>query len=91
MAIPAALFILFFLPRTQKHPGLGSVTTLYQDQQPQQNTLIGGRGMKWHAYQSGRLRRPAIPWFNLRSKGPDYLDPNLLEQPKNNWRVNRYP
>ena len=44
------VFIVFlFLPWTQNIRAKGTVTTLLQDQRPQQvNTIIGGRVMKWH-------------------------------------------
>ncbi|HNH23340.1 MAG TPA: biotin/lipoyl-binding protein, partial [Ferruginibacter sp.] len=79
----AALFILFlFLPWTQNIRARGSVTTLYQDQRPQQvNTLIGGRVMKWHI-KEGDYVKAGDTLVQLAEVKVDYLDPNLLERTK---------
>lgn len=79
----AALFILFlFLPWTQNIRARGSVTTLYQDQRPQQvNTLIGGRVMKWHI-KEGDYVKAGDTLVQLAEVKVDYLDPNLLQRTK---------
>ena len=79
----AALFILFlFLPWTQNIRARGSVTTLYQDQRPQQvNTLIGGRVMKWHIKERDYVTA-GDTLVQLAEVKVDYLDPNLLERTK---------
>lgn len=77
------IFILFlFLPWTQNIRARGAVTTLYQDQRPQQvNTIIGGRVMKWHI-KEGDYVKAGDTLVQLTEVKTDYLDPNLLERTK---------
>jgi len=75
------VFIIFlFLPWTQNIRAKGSVTTLYQDQRPQQvNTMIGGRVMKWHI-KEGDYVKAGDTLIQLTEVKVDYLDPNLLQR-----------
>lgn len=75
------VFIIFlFLPWTQNIRAKGTVTTLYQDQRPQQvNTLIGGRVMKWHI-KEGDYVKAGDTLIQLTEVKVDYLDPNLLQR-----------
>ncbi len=75
------IFIIFlFLPWTQNIRARGSVTTLYQDQRPQQvNTLIGGRVMKWYI-KEGDYVKAGDTLVQLSEVKVDYLDPNLLQR-----------
>ncbi|MFM2337220.1 MAG: hypothetical protein RL115_413 [Bacteroidota bacterium] len=75
------IFIVFlFLPWTQNIRATGAVTTLYQDQRPQQvNTLIGGRVMKWYI-KEGDFVKAGDTLIQLAEVKVDYLDPNLLER-----------
>jgi multidrug efflux pump subunit AcrA (membrane-fusion protein) len=75
------IFIIFlFLPWTQNIRATGAVTTLYQDQRPQQvNTLIGGRVMKWYI-KEGDFVKAGDTLIQLAEVKVDYLDPNLLER-----------
>ena len=42
------LFVLMWMPWTQNIQATGTITTLYQDQRPQQlNSIIPGRILKW--------------------------------------------
>lgn len=77
--ICVGIFILFlFLPWTQNIRANGSVTTLYQDQRPQQvNTIIGGRVMKWYI-KEGDYVKAGDTLVQLSEVKTDYLDPNLL-------------
>lgn len=77
----AGVFIIFlFLPWTQNIRAMGSVTTLYQDQRPQQvNTIIGGRVMKWHI-KEGDYVKAGDTLVQLSEVKVDYLDPNLLQR-----------
>jgi multidrug efflux pump subunit AcrA (membrane-fusion protein) len=77
------IFILFlFLPWTQNIRAKGWVTTLYQDQRPQQvNTLIGGQVIKWFV-KEGDFVRAGDTLVQLSEVKVDYLDPNLLERTK---------
>lgn len=77
--ICVGIFIIFlFLPWTQNIRATGSVTTLYQDQRPQQvNTIIGGRVMKWYI-KEGDYVKAGDTLVQLSEVKTDYLDPNLL-------------
>ncbi|HMU08505.1 MAG TPA: HlyD family efflux transporter periplasmic adaptor subunit [Ferruginibacter sp.] len=77
------VFIIFlFLPWTQNIRARGSVTTLYQDQRPQQvNTVIGGRVMKW-LIKEGDYVKAGDTLVQLTEVKVDYLDPNLLNRTK---------
>ncbi|OSZ80964.1 biotin attachment protein [Chitinophagaceae bacterium IBVUCB2] len=79
--ICAGVFIIFlFLPWTQNIRAMGSVTTLYQDQRPQQvNTIIGGRVMKWNI-KEGDYVKAGDTLVQLAEVKVDYLDPNLLQR-----------
>jgi multidrug efflux pump subunit AcrA (membrane-fusion protein) len=75
------IFIVFlFLPWTQNIRAKGAVTTLYQDQRPQQvNTIIGGRIMKWYI-KEGDYVKAGDTLVQLTEVKTDYLDPNLLQR-----------
>lgn len=77
------VFMIFlFLPWTQNIRARGSVTTLYQDQRPQQvNTIIGGRVMKWFI-KEGDYVKAGDTLVQLTEVKVDYLDPNLLNRTK---------
>ena len=79
--ICACVFIIFlFLPWTQNIRAKGTVTTLYQDQRPQQvNAIIGGRVMKWHI-KEGDYVKAGDTLVQLTEVKTDYLDPNLLQR-----------
>ncbi len=79
----AGVFIIFLLlPWTQNIRAKGSVTTLYQEQRPQQvNTIIGGRVMKWHI-KEGDYVKAGDTLVQLSEVKVDYLDPNLLQRTK---------
>lgn len=76
-----AVFIIFlFLPWTQNIRARGAVTTLYQDQRPQQvNTIIGGRVMKWFI-KEGDYVNGGDTLVQLSEIKTDYLDPDLLQR-----------
>ena len=75
-------FIFLFLPWTQNIRAKGVVTTLYQDQRPQQvNTIIGGRVMKWYI-KEGDYVKAGDTLVQLSEVKVDYLDPNLLQRTK---------
>ena len=74
--ICVGIFIIFlFLPWTQNIRAKGSVTTLFQDQRPQQvNTIIGGRVMKWYI-KEGDYVKAGDTLVQLSEVKTDYLDP----------------
>ena len=72
--------IFLFLPWTQNVRAKGTVTTLLQDQRPQQvNTIIGGRVMKWHI-KEGDYVQAGDTIVQLTEVKSEYLDPQLLER-----------
>jgi multidrug efflux pump subunit AcrA (membrane-fusion protein) len=74
------LCVLLFLPWTQNIRSRGSVTTLYQDQRPQElNTIIGGQVMKWYI-KEGDYVKAGDTIIQLSEVKVDYLDPNLLNR-----------
>jgi len=77
------IFIIFlFLPWTQNIRAKGTVTTLYQDQRPQQvNTIIGGKVLKWHV-KEGDYVNTGDTLLQLTEVKTDYLDPNLMQRTK---------
>lgn len=81
-------FIFLFLPWTQNIRAKGVVTTLYQDQQPQQvNTIIGGRVMKWYI-KEGDYVKTGDTLVQLSEVKVDYLIRTCCSAQKNNWPVN---
>ena len=72
------LVLLLFMPWTQNIRAKGQVTTIYQDQRPQEiNTIIGGRVIKWHVNE-GDFVKQGDTLLQLEEVKVDYLDPNLL-------------
>jgi multidrug resistance efflux pump len=72
--------VILFLPWTQNFRSNGLVTTLYQDQRPQQvNTVIGGQLIKWYV-KEGDVVKAGDTLVQLSEVKPDYLDPALLER-----------
>jgi len=78
-SICVLVFLVFlFLPWTQNIRAKGTVTTLFQDQRPQQvNTIIGGRVMKWYI-KEGDYVKAGDTLVKLTEVKTDYLDPDLL-------------
>lgn len=74
------MVVILFLPWTQNFRSNGLVTTLYQDQRPQQvNTIIGGQLIKWYV-KEGDIVKAGDTLIQLAEVKPDYLDPALLER-----------
>ena len=72
--------ILLFLPWTQNISSSGHVTTLYQDQRPQQiNTVIPGKIIKWYI-KEGDIIKKGDTIVQLADTKDDYLDSNLVER-----------
>jgi multidrug resistance efflux pump len=75
-----ALLIILFLPWTQTIRSTGSVTTLRQEQRPQQvNTIIAGRLAKWHV-KEGDVVQQGDTLVQITEIKDDYLDPQLLQR-----------
>jgi multidrug resistance efflux pump len=76
------LVIILFLPWTQNISSNGHVTTLYQDQRPQQiNTVIPGKIVKWYI-KEGDVVKKGDTLVLLADTKDDYLDTNLVERTK---------
>lgn len=79
-SILISLAVLMFLPWTQNINASGTVTTLYQDQRPQElNTIIPGRIIKWWV-KEGDMVKKGDTIVQLADVKDDYLDPNLVER-----------
>lgn len=75
-----ALGLFAFLPWTQNIRSRGLVTTLYQDQRPQEvNAIIGGQLIKWYVKEGDRVNA-GDTLAQLGEVNVDYLDPALLER-----------
>lgn len=72
--------IVLFLPWTQNIKVRGNVSTLYQDQRPQQlNSPIPGRIIKWHVKNGDNVKK-GDTLLQLAEVKEDYLDPRLMER-----------
>lgn len=72
--------IVLFLPWTQNIKVQGNVSTLYQEQRPQQlNSPIPGRIIKWHV-KNGDYVKKGDTLLQLSEVKEDYLDPLLVKR-----------
>ena len=70
--------IFLFLPWTQNIRGRGRVTTLFQQQRPQQlNSVLPGRISKWHV-KEGDIVKTGDTILVLSEVKEDYLDPDIM-------------
>lgn len=80
IGIMIGLCVILFLPWTQNFRSKGLVTTLYQDQRPQEvNTVIGGQLIKWYV-KEGDMVRAGDTLIQLSEVKADYLDPALIDR-----------
>ncbi|MGE5106313.1 MAG: HlyD family secretion protein [Sphingobacteriales bacterium] len=76
------LLIILFLPWTQNIRAKGTVTTLRQEQRPQQmNTIIPGKIVKWHV-KEGDFVNAGDTIVQLSEIKDDYFDPSLVSRTK---------
>ncbi|MFZ4058208.1 MAG: HlyD family secretion protein [Ferruginibacter sp.] len=75
------VFVLFlFLPWTQNIRATGTVTTLRQEERPQElNSIIPGKVVKWHV-KEGDYVKAGDTILQLSEIKEDYFDPNLLKR-----------
>ncbi|MFM9021317.1 MAG: HlyD family secretion protein [Sediminibacterium sp.] len=74
------LLVIFFLPWTQNIRATGSVTTLQQDQRPQEvNSVIPGSVVKWYV-KEGDYVHAGDTLLQLGEVKTDYFDPELLKR-----------
>ncbi|MFN5335446.1 MAG: HlyD family secretion protein [Bacteroidota bacterium] len=72
--------IILFVPWTQNIKSEGSVTTMRQEQRPQQiNTILPGRIVKWWV-KEGDFVKQGDTILQLAEIKDDYLDPNLMNR-----------
>jgi multidrug resistance efflux pump len=73
-----AMVVILFMPWTQNIRSRGNVTTLRQEQRPQEiNSIIPGRVVKW-LVKEGDYVNAGDTILQLAEIKDDYLDPNLL-------------
>ena len=76
-----SLLVLFlFLPWTQNIKSKGQITTLYQEQRPQElNSPIPGKIIKWWV-KEGDFVQKGDTLLQLAEVKGEYLDPNLVSR-----------
>jgi len=75
-----AVLIILFLPWTQNIRARGYVTTLRQEQRPQElNSIIPGKIIKWYVKEGDAVKR-GDTILQIGEVKDDYLDPNLLNR-----------
>lgn len=81
--------VVLFLPWTQNIKVRGNVSTLYQDQRPQQlNSPIPGKIIKWYV-KNGDYVNKGDTILQLTEVKDDYLDPLLLERTQEQVKAKR--
>lgn len=74
------LVLTMFLPWTQNIRAKGTITTLRQEQRPQElNTIIAGRVIKWYV-KEGDFVKTGDTILQLGEVKVDYFDPELLSR-----------
>lgn len=74
------VLLMMFLPWTQNIKSEGSVTTMRQEQRPQQiNTILPGRIVKWWVKEGDWVKK-GDTILQLAEIKDDYLDPNLMSR-----------
>lgn len=72
--------VLLFIPWTQNIRSEGAITTLRQEQRPQQmNNIIPGRIVKWWVKEGDQVKK-GDTIVQLAEIKDDYLDPQLLKR-----------
>lgn len=76
----AAVIALMFLPWTQNVTAAGTVTSLYQDQRPQQlHSPIPGKIAKWYVKNGDQVKK-GDTIMRITEIKEDYMDPLLVER-----------
>ena len=82
IAALVSLIIILFLPWTQNIRAKGAITTLRQEQRPQElNSIIPGRIIKWYV-KEGDIVKAGDTIAQLAEIKDNYLDPELLNRTK---------
>lgn len=89
LGILVSLILFLFLPWTQNIRGRGKVTTLFQEQRPQElNSVLPGRITKWYV-KEGDLVQEGDTILKLSEVKAEYLDPKILERTKEQINAKR--
>ncbi|RYZ44881.1 MAG: biotin/lipoyl-binding protein, partial [Sphingobacteriales bacterium] len=81
-ALLLLLALVLFLPWTQNIRSTGTVTSLKQEQRPQQiNTIIPGKVVQWHVSE-GDYVQAGDTILQLSEIKDEYLDPGLIDRTK---------
>lgn len=79
-AVLISMLVLLLLPWTQNIRARGTVTTLRQEQRPQQvNTVIAGTAVQWYV-KEGDFVKAGDTILKLGEVKVEYFDPQLLER-----------
>jgi len=82
MGISLGLIIFLFIPWTQNIRSSGSITTLRQEERPQQvNSIIPGKVVAWYV-KEGDFVKKGDTIIQLTEVKEDYFDPQLLDRTK---------
>ena len=82
LGILLLLLIILFIPWTQNISARGNVTTLRQEQRPQQlNSIIPGKVVRWFVKEGDHVKK-GDTIMQLSEIKEDYFDPNLLGRTK---------
>ncbi len=80
LGILIIMLVVMFLPWTQNIRAKGLVTTLRQEERPQElNTIIAGKVVKWYV-KEGDFVKSGDTILQLGEVKVDYFDPKLLER-----------
>jgi multidrug efflux pump subunit AcrA (membrane-fusion protein) len=75
-----SLLIILFLPWTQSIRARGKVTTLKQEQRPQElNSIIPGKIVQWYV-KEGDFVQKGDTILQISEVKEDYMDPNLVKR-----------
>lgn len=78
--ILSSLISILFLPWTQNIKAKGNVTSLYQEQRPQNiNSPIPGKIVRWYV-KEGDVIKKGDTILQISEIKEDYLDPNLINR-----------
>ncbi|HCY88734.1 MAG TPA: biotin attachment protein, partial [Chitinophagaceae bacterium] len=82
MGIGLGLIVFLFIPWTQNIRSSGSITTLRQEERPQQvNSVIPGKVVAWYV-KEGDFVKAGDTIIQLAEVKEDYFDPELLDRTK---------
>ncbi len=74
------MLVILFLPWTQNIRAKGNVTTLRQEQRPQElNSIIPGKIVKWFV-KEGDLVKAGDTILQISEVKEEYMDPNLVNR-----------